>query len=111
MKNRLKNLGTRFAPEVRFGVEAVPLPLAQSGDLERLKSRLLQELVANTTDPEESARLQRAADESAALVWLTSCPLLLFPALLEEKARTALLQRRRQSRIRQRSRILLTLAE
>jgi hypothetical protein len=110
MKNRLRNVKARFAPEVGFGVEAIPARVSQTGELERLKSRLLQELVANTSDPEESARLQCAADESAALVWLTPCPLLLFPVLLEEKARTATLQRKRQNRIRRRSRNLLALA-
>ena len=37
-----------------------------------------------------------AANEAAALAWLTVCPLLFFPSLLEEKVRTTLRRWERQ---------------
>src|SRR5262245_42671426 len=62
-------------------------------ELEQLKNRLLRPLIADSPDRDQNKLLHRAANEAAALVWLTACPLLLFPALLEEKAKTALVQR------------------
>ena len=107
MNDRYTRVRTRFAPEVRFDVEAVPFRAGQTTELERLKERLLRRLLENTTDPEQNAPLRRAANDAAALVWLTPVPLLLFPTLFEEKARAALVQRGRQARVRRRSLNLL----
>lgn len=96
-----------FAREVRFDVDPLPFRVAQNSALEGLKERLLRQLLEYVTDPELNALLRRAANEAAALVWLTPCPTLLFPELLEEKLRNAVEQRRRQARIRRRSRNLL----
>ncbi len=101
---------TRSGPKTRFdGRPAPPAPFRalQETELERLKHRLLQERLAATADPELNAPLRRAANEAAALAWITTAPLLVFPALFEEKARTALLQAARQEYIRERSRELL----
>ena len=103
MNARRKRVPTRFGPQVRFKVETVPFRATQTTVLERLKDRLLREHLKNVSDPEQNALLRRAANDAAALVWLTPFPLLLFPTLLEEKARTALLQRRRQAGVRRRS--------
>ena len=103
MKRTPGKLRTRFAPEVRFEVAATPFRAALSTELERLKERLLRELLQEVTDPAENTRLRRAANDAAALVWLTPCPALLLPVLFEEKARAA----RRQAGVRQRSLNLL----
>ncbi len=58
-------------------------------------------------DGKLNAPLRRAANEAASLAWVTPFPLLFFPTLLEEKARTARRQQARQKRIRQQSRTLL----
>jgi hypothetical protein len=42
------------------------------------------------------------------LAWVTQFPLLVFPALFEEKAETAMLQAKRQASVRQRSLELLS---
>jgi hypothetical protein len=99
---------TRFGPEPRSEMTSAPPPfrVAQETELERLKNRLLAQRLAETTEPPLSAQLRRVANEAAALAWVTAFPLLMFPALFEEKTRTALQQAERQECIRQRSREL-----
>jgi len=43
--------------------------------------------------------LRRAANEAAALAWVTTFPLLVFPVLFEEKTALAVRQAARQARI------------
>lgn len=101
---RPNRLEATFAPTAPFrGVT--------ENNLERLKEQLLTEELRRTPTVELVPHLRRAAEEAAALVWLTPYPLLLLPALLEEKTLAARLKAERQARIRQRSSGLLTLAE
>lgn len=100
----------RFGPETRFEVlPAPPAPFRATweSELDRLKGRLLQDQLGRLTRPRFSGYLRRAANEAAALAWVTPYPLLVFPALFEEKAEAALLQAERQEDIRQRSLELL----
>ena len=57
--------------------------------------------------PEFSIQVRRAANEAAALAWVTPYPLLFFPVLFEEKANAELRVALRQQQIRQRSGELL----
>ena len=101
---------TRCAPETRFKLRPAPLApfrATQEPEFNRLKSRLLQEQLEKSAAPELNARVRRAANEAAAIAWVTAVPLLVFPALFEEKARTARMQTARQDCIRERSRELL----
>ena len=107
MNDNYARVRTRFAPQVRFEVETVPFRAGQTTELEQLKERLLRQYLQNNPGPDQNAPLRRAANDAAALAWLTPVPLLLFPALFEEKARAALVQRGRQARVRQRSLNLL----
>jgi hypothetical protein len=107
MNERKHQLQTRFAPETRFDVPALPFREVQTSELEQFKTRLLRQLLTNVTDTGQNVLLRRAANVAAALVWLTPCPLLLFPVLLEEKARAALAQYSRQKGVRRRSANLL----
>lgn len=103
MKKRFNQVPTRFRRETRFDVvpvPAVPLRGSQETDLELLKNRLLADLLWEADEPALSATLRRAATEAAGLAWFTPYPLLFFPALLEEKARTAREQVSRQTEIR-----------
>jgi hypothetical protein len=75
-------------------------------EFERLKTRLLAEQLAGAT-PELNTPLRRAANEAAALAWVTFYPLLVFPVLFEEKTAAAARQSRRQARIYATSRELL----
>ena len=68
--------------------------------------RLTGILLEKNPQQEFNAPLRRAANEATALVWLTPFPLLLLPALLEEKAATARRQIARQNQINKRSKAL-----
>jgi hypothetical protein len=68
---------------------------------------LLREKLDELWEPEFNTTLRRAANEAAAVAWITSYPLLVFPALFEEKAQAALAHAERQNWILQRSRELL----
>lgn len=79
--------------------------------LEQLKNRLLREELARAATLEMNVHLRRAANDAAALAWLTPYPLLLLPALFEEKVALARRQVVRAGRIRARSSELLSLTE
>ena len=72
-----------------------------------MKAVLMGEKLKEVREPEFNVRLRRAANEAAALAWVTPYPLLVFPALFEEKAETALAHAARQNWVLQRSRELL----
>ncbi len=108
-RNYLK-VPTRFGPETRFEVEpAAPATFRATEEtrLERLKDRLLRRVLYEEAEARAHGYVRRAANEAAALAWVTPYPLLVFPALFEEKAEAARLQARRQERVRQRSLELL----
>jgi hypothetical protein len=106
-------LRAKFSPETRF--EPRPTPPApfratQETEFEQLKKRLLTETLLNTAKPELNPAIRRAANEAAALAWVTFYPLLLFPVLFEEKIRLALRQAERQARIYSKSPELMVAA-
>lgn len=105
-----RRLLAQFEPEARFNLRPapeVPFRVTEETKLERLKSRLLRSELALTVNPELNLSLRRAANEAAALAWVTRVPLLVFPLLFEEKVRSALDRMTRQTDIRERSRVLL----
>jgi hypothetical protein len=111
--NTTFNLPTKFARNTRFAVApvtTVPFRGHQDTDLEQLKARLLKQLLAGDVTADLNVRLRRAANEAAALAWLEPYPLLVFPGLLEEKARVASKQVSKQRKVYQRSRRLLDAA-
>ena len=63
------------------------------------RHKAIRQLVAETASPALLAPLRRAANEAAALAWLEAHPLLVFPELFQEKARTARLRLQRQERL------------
>jgi hypothetical protein len=106
MNRTYKKVLTRFGPETRFEIRpapAAPFRATQETELERLKNRLLRELLDEAPRPEFNVYLRRAANEAAALAWVTPYPLLVLPELLKEKAEATFLQVERQERIRRRS--------
>jgi hypothetical protein len=112
MKNRTRNklFKTRFRPDTRFeaaSLAPVPGRGATENELERLKARLLPSLLAPVQEEELKTALRRAASEAASVAWFTPFPLLVFPALLEEKAAIARRQLERQRQIRERSQGLI----
>jgi hypothetical protein len=110
MNENYRRVPTEFGPETRF--EVTPSPPApfrarQAAELEELKARLLAERLNALGQPQFDSQLRRMANEAAALAWVTRYPLLVFPALFEEKAEAASLRSERQEQIRQRSLELL----
>jgi hypothetical protein len=95
-------LRAEFGPETRFELKpAPPAPFraTQETEFERLKNRLLTETLLAAARPDLNAGIRRAANEAAALAWVTFYPLLVFPALFEEKLAQALRHAERQARI------------
>lgn len=110
MNTNKYRVATRFAPDTRF--ELRPAPLApfqalQETEFEQLKARLLAQQLAVAATPGLNTPLRRAANEAAALAWVTPYPLLVFPALFEEKTVAAVRQTERQARIYANSRELV----
>jgi hypothetical protein len=110
MNEDYRRVPTKFGPETRFELRPVPpapCRALQENELERLKNYLLRTRLETLPEAGYNAYLRRAANEAAALAWVTPYPTLVFPALFEEKAETALLQAEKQERIRERSALLL----
>jgi len=112
MNNKYKRLEAEFGPETRFEVRPTPptpFRSAQESRFELLKRRLLTERLDEIWGAKPASQVRRAANEAAALAWITPYPLLVFPVLFEEKAEAALLVIDRQRRVRERTRELLML--
>jgi hypothetical protein len=90
---------------------ATPHRLTVEADLEQLKNRLLREELTRAATLEMNVHLRRAANDAAALAWLTPYPLLVLPGLFDEKALIARKQAARAGSIRARSAELLALSE
>ena len=110
MNRRYLKLRPRFVPDTLL--EVTPVPSApfrgpRETELERLKNRLLWELLANTKNPKLYAPLRRATNEAAALAWTTQFPLLVLPELLREKTDAARRYVERQSALLKRPCLML----
>jgi hypothetical protein len=112
LRTKYRKLPTRFGPETGFELEVrppAPFRAAHERKFEGLKEQLLEERLDETFGEGLGEELRRAANEAAALAWVTAYPLLVFPALFEEKADAVTVRAERQHLIRQRSRELLAL--
>jgi hypothetical protein len=111
MNANYRRVPTRFGPETRFELKPVPVApfrAVQETKFERLKNGLLDQRLGELLDPAFNSYVRSAANEAAALAWVTPYPLLVFPALFEEKADSALLFAEKQEDVFERSRELLT---
>lgn len=111
--NRVKKIEARFEPETRFTVNLSPEGLHRrqvAEQLERLRQRLLARHLMYAPDLELTPAIRRAAQDAVSLAWMTPCPLLVFPLLLEEKVQEAIRQARKQQQVWHRSRQLMALA-
>ena len=98
----LNRVPTTFGEETQFELRPVTsaaFRAALEAEFERLKTKLLARELDQAISPDLETPLERAANEAAALAWETVFPLLVFPALFEEKAAVALRQSKRQARI------------
>jgi hypothetical protein len=78
---------------------AAPFRALQENQFERLKTALVGERLEALWKPELSAHVRRAANEAAALAWVTPYPLLVFPVLFGEKTDVALAIAARQEQV------------
>lgn len=78
---------------------AAPCRGAMEEQLERLKEQLLSPLLSSVENAAFVQNLRLVANEAAALAWMTVCPMLVLPALLEEKVSVALKHWQRQQRL------------
>jgi len=102
MNIKFRRVPAEFGPETRFEIK--PLPPApfralQENQFERLKTGLLGERLEGLWKPELSAHVRRAANEAAALAWVTPYPSLVFPVLFHEKTDAALAIAARQEQV------------
>ena len=107
MNANYRRVPTRFAPAIGFEVTPVPVApfrLAEETRFEQLKNRLLLEKLEELADLQANSQLRRAANEAAALAWVTPYPLLVFPGLFNERAEAALVRNEWQEQARQASR-------
>jgi len=107
-----RRVPTEFGPEARFELSptpAAPFRAFQESRFERLKARLTAERLEGFPSAAGNASVRRAANEAAALAWTTPYPLLVFPALFEEKVEASRLVAARQEQVFERSRELLAL--
>ena len=112
MNTKRERLPTSFGPETRFEVRPTPpapFRALQENLFEQLKNRLLSERLENAWVPDLSGQVRRAANEAASLAWVTAYPLLVFPALFDEKLEVVRQLAKRQEQVRQRSSELLVL--
>ena len=72
-----------------------------------LKESLLNEMLAETEMVNLEQRFKLAANEAAGLAWTTQFPLLVFPNLFAELARTERVKESRQARIKAQTELLL----
>jgi hypothetical protein len=103
MSAKGRPLQMRFRRETRFEVCSIvtaPFRGPIETRLEQLKHSLLQPVLRGTPNSELHSRLNWAAREAAGLAWLTPFPLLVFPALFEEKVTAARKYWAKQQKIR-----------
>jgi hypothetical protein len=110
MNTNRNRVNPKFAPEIKFAVRTAPAAsfrAALENSFEGLKCRLLANQIDQLERPELNPAIRRAANEAAALAWVSFYPLLVFPTLFEEKAAAALKHAERQDRIYAHSREIL----
>lgn len=80
---------------------AVPSRGPIEEQLEELKTKLLSPLMEKVSGANAALikDLTWAANEATALAWYTVCPLLVLPALLDEKVRLALMRWEKQEQL------------
>jgi len=112
MTKQIRKVTTRTGFEDRFeGLIAATTPFRalQQDRFELLRDELESRRLEELYEASQAGLVRRAANEAAAVAWTTPYPLLVFPALFEEKWELALMQQERQDQVWQRSRVLLAL--
>jgi hypothetical protein len=70
------------------------------GQLDLLKEELLRPMLASISNNALVREIAWTANEAAALAWMTICPVLVLPTLLEEKVLDTMKRWEKQQRLR-----------
>jgi len=100
MNAKYRRLEAEFGPDARFELRPVsvaPFKAVFEDQFEHLKARLLAESLESVWESQLNSDLRRAANEAAALAWLTQYPLLVFPVLFQEKSNKLVLRAARHN--------------
>ena len=112
MNTKPEPIPTEFGPETRFEIKPIPgapFRAVLETEFERLKFQLLRRRLETNTEPHYNSQVRSAANEAAALAWITAYPLLVFPELFEEKANAAQAQAEKQETVfRETQNLILT---
>ena len=87
------------ASRVSGVVWSAPVRGQLEAQLEQLKEKLVRPIVETITNTDLIREIAWAANEAAALAWYTVCPILILPALLDEKVRAAFKKWEKQQRL------------
>jgi hypothetical protein len=98
MNTTENHVGPKLRHDLRFELRTAPFRVTFESEFERLKNRLLARQLDQLERPELNTLVRRAANEAAALAWVTFYPLLVFPVLFEEKTDAVLRLAARQTR-------------
>jgi hypothetical protein len=98
MKANKNRVSLEFAPETKFEMSVVPFRASLENDFDGLKSRLIARQLDELKRPDLNPTVRRAANEAAELARITFYPLLVFPALFEEKVTAALRRTRLEAK-------------
>ncbi len=93
MKTNKTKVATTFGPETAFNVIPVSSPsfwATREARFDRLKQELLLERLNQVPNRGANRHIRRAANDAAELALVTCYPLLVFPALFDEKIESAL---------------------
>ena len=103
MNGTLSHLPGWSSASLESPVPAAPLRGAPERELENAKTRLLNQLLQEETYAQLQRPIRHAANEAAALAWMTPFPLLLLPMLIQEKAQLVRQQARHQNEVYRRT--------
>jgi hypothetical protein len=99
MKKKYTRVPTEFGPEIGFTLKPAAAKRRREDRFRKLKHELLFERLDEELGPKFNKRIRQAASEAEAIAFATPFPLLIFPALFEEKAADAAVRFERQERI------------
>jgi hypothetical protein len=103
MNGTLSHLPGWSSASLESPVPMAPLRGAPERELEHAKTRLLNQLLQEESYAQLQQPIRHAANEAAALAWMTPFPLLLLPILIQEKVQLAQQQAQHQNEVYRRS--------
>jgi hypothetical protein len=85
----------------------MPLRAEQSAAFGPVREKLVDMALSELWEGPAAGQVMSVANEAEALAWITPYPVLMFPALFEEKLASALHRARRQEQVRAETREII----